>query len=121
MPIDPTTYRAGDQYRVVGLPASIHSWGSLCLQNGDVVTLMEPPTLEIPLPLRLHLGLETNVGLRIEPLTNWVPAEWVAPTPLSRLVFVCQCDIMATGCVCGVFRAEQARNLSLTKDDQGPT
>lgn len=105
-------YKPGQRYRVTGLPANYNLWSPTegsdhLLQNGDIITLDDPPTGEKERWIDCTLGgsiTHIDILLLYKPLGQWIPSKWV--TPIDNDHSICTCKIMITGCVCGVFAAE---------------
>lgn len=112
------SYRHGDQFRVVALPSDITSFvkpqgSDDYLKNGDIITLHDPPIDEDCRVFLKVAGSKEEFALlymTAHGTAALIPVEWVeeivtAPTVTA----VCHCDIMVTGCICGVFDEEMKK------------
>lgn len=111
-------YRAGERVSVIRLPADQVRWISPregeYLKNGDVITLADPPTMPnnayfmrySKYPVMLCYESEHEMCVNYNDGLAHIPVDWVE---IVKDVRECKCDLMRTGCVCGVFLEEQAK------------
>lgn len=105
-------YKAGQRYRVTSLPAECDQWpptegSGHYLQNGDIITLSNPPVVQYDVYCEYTFNGQTfytNLLLRYKPFGNYILSEWI--TPIGDPRPICACNIWTTGCICGVFAAE---------------
>jgi hypothetical protein len=119
-----SSYRAGDRLRVAGLPPSITTWvrpkeffgdSNRNLQNGDIITLIDPPTrdrLSFPGIFEMS-GSGADFGLNYEGRSGFdgcIPADLTEPVAEGGESALCVCDIMTlmvSGCNCGYLSKEK--------------
>ncbi len=91
--------KAGDKMKVVHV---LQPWA---LSLGDVITLIDPPVVKVASSWVQSFTKEEYV-LRFGN-DRFIPYEFVES--IEDDPKICKCNIMATGCVCGVFQKEQLR------------
>jgi hypothetical protein len=119
-------YKPGHRLRVVGLPPNITMWSrpaeasgdyNRYLQNGDIITLIDPPTrdrLSFPGIFEMS-GSGADFGLNYKGRFGAdasIPADMteVVAEDDDQVVSQCTCDIitlMAAGCTCGHLNKEK--------------
>jgi hypothetical protein len=108
--LERSSYKAGDRFRVVGLPEDLTYWGPPegkigTLSNGDIITLSDPPTREHRFPRTIT---NSTFALRYKVFigNNVVPPEFCEPVVCDNegdFVAPCTCDgivLLLRGCVC---------------------
>jgi hypothetical protein len=109
--------KAGDKFKVICIPAE--PWGHVL--NGDIITLEDPPLVpkEWVGSGSGNTQYDSVLSYKATDVNCGIPYEWVEPVDeKTHSVKICTCNILTTGCVCGVF-AEEQRAKGSSSGNQG--
>lgn len=108
-------FKPGDKVRITRLPEKCCHWlsatdGKNFMENGDIIVLANPPT-------KPSTFFTDSLGTKLDFLLYYVsengdrgymPVEYTEHAE-DGAPAICTCNIMVTGCVCGVFEKEKER------------